>query len=149
MTITSAPYARSATSPDATVPYLGHRFTFLAEAADTGGQVALLDIAAVRGEEPPPHTHTREDEGFLVLDGDVTFWCDGAELRAPTGTFVWLPRGREHTFTINTETARLLAVLTPAGNEVAFREFAGIDAPDMDAVLAFDRSLGVSYTGMP
>jgi len=144
MTITE-PYRRTAATPGATVPFQSHTFTFLADAADTGGQVALLDITAVRGDEPPPHTHTREDEGFLVLEGDATFWCDGDELAAPAGTFVWLPRCREHGFRIETPTARFLVVITPAGNEVAFREFAGVEEPDIEAMIAFDASLGVSY----
>jgi quercetin dioxygenase-like cupin family protein len=142
----TASYARSAASPDATVPYFGHTFTFLAEAADTDGQVAVLDITAVRGEEPPPHTHSREDEGFLVVEGSATFWCDGEELPAPAGTFVWLPRGKEHGFAIHSDTARFLVVLTPAGNEAAFRRFGGTQQVDVAAMIAFDESLGVRYS---
>jgi quercetin dioxygenase-like cupin family protein len=63
---------------DITLPadtlFLGvHRFRWLATAASTGGTFSCADIVAVRGAEPPRHTHTREDQAFVLLEGAVTF----------------------------------------------------------------------------
>jgi hypothetical protein len=82
-----------------------------------------MDILARRGLDPPAHTHTREDEAFLVLDGEVTFRCGGEEFDALPGTFVYLPRGMAHEFIVKTETARFLTIDVPGGGEEVFRRF--------------------------
>ena len=44
-----------------------------------------------RQAEAPPHIQTREEEGFYILEGTVTFWVDGDEIEANTGTFLHVP----------------------------------------------------------
>jgi quercetin dioxygenase-like cupin family protein len=126
-TLTAIPYARrvGGTTPSgpATVWFDGCTFTFLAEAADTAGTMSVLEIVARRGCEPPPHTHLRGDQAFLVVEGHATFTCGGSVLDAPQGTFVYLPRGLPHGFEILTETARFIVIDTPPGNEDVFRRF--------------------------
>ncbi len=53
-----------------------------------------------QGFSPPRHVHTREDEVFLVLDGDVCFDVDGERRAAGPGTTVYMPRGVPHSFRI-------------------------------------------------
>src|SRR5688500_8912807 len=67
-TVLSRPFSRAA-GGDRTRNYRGGHFTFLADAADTGGGCSLMEVTAWPGGEPPPHIHTREDEAFYVLDG--------------------------------------------------------------------------------
>ncbi|WP_223596794.1 cupin domain-containing protein [Neobacillus bataviensis] len=57
-----------------------------------------------KGFEPPPHTHLREDETFYVLEGQITYYIDDTVIHATPGTYVYAPKGIEHTFKVNTET---------------------------------------------
>jgi len=101
---------------------LGARFTYLADAEQTDGRLAVIDVTAHRGLEPPPHVHTREDEAMYVLEGEWTFHCGGTDTDAVPGDFIWLPRGVPHHFTMRTQDGRAVLMLTPAGLEAAFRE---------------------------
>ncbi len=79
-----------------------------------GSGVAVLEFTTRKGEEPPDHTHATEDEIFYVLAGVITFHCDGKALEVAQGGMIFLPRGIEHGYTINTdEPVRLLAITAP------------------------------------
>jgi quercetin dioxygenase-like cupin family protein len=101
---------------------LGLLQTFLVEGRDTGGRVTLGEGLARKGTEPPPHTHTREDEAYYILEGELTFHVGGQIIEAKPGDFVWLPRGVEHSFDLHTPQARALIMFTPAGLEEAFKQ---------------------------
>ena len=62
--------------------YLG---TWLAEGKDTDGQFSLVEAVIPKGTEPPPHTHTREDEAFYLLEGGITFRLGGQTMEAGPG----------------------------------------------------------------
>ena len=128
--VTATPYTRRAT-PDSSVLLPGAVFSFLAEAPDTRDGLAVLEIRAVRGAEPPLHLHHREDEAFYLLDGEMTFYIGDAVLEATAGSFVYAPRGVPHGFRLSSETVRMLAFLWPAGGVAQFREL-GEPAPSLD-----------------
>jgi quercetin dioxygenase-like cupin family protein len=115
------PFARRAGS-GVTRNYAGHLFSFLADGEGTNGSFALLEVTVRRGFEPPPHTHSHEDETYYVQHGTFTFEVGGEILRAGPGTCVFLPRGVRHAFSVDTNAARALILLTPAGLEQAFIE---------------------------
>ncbi len=117
---TTTPFARNA--ENTTRDYLGHLFTFLAESRDTGRAFTLIEATVRRGHEPPPHTHSREDETYYVLEGNWTFHSGEERFEAEPGTCVFLPRGVEHSFSIDRDGARALIMITPAGLEEAFHE---------------------------
>ena len=102
--------------------YPGALFTWLARAEDTGGAFALLDAHTRKGTEPPPHTHTYEDEAVVVVAGDVTYRVGEQIMHLTAGEFAYLPRGFEHTFKVNTPEAHLLILMTPGGLETTFDE---------------------------
>jgi quercetin dioxygenase-like cupin family protein len=118
---TNAPYIRRV-GGDASIWYVGHLFTFLAESHDTGGQFSLLDMIIRQGLEPPPHTHQHEDESYYILDGNITFMVGHQTFDAQSGDFVYLPRGVQHGFRLITPQARALVWINPASLEAAFRE---------------------------
>jgi len=89
-------------------------FTIKAAAAETGGSLSIWEVTTRPGEEPQPHTH-EEDELFCVLSGAVTFHCDGRSFEVKDGGFVFLPRGLSHSYTIESQEARLLGFSTPSG----------------------------------
>jgi quercetin dioxygenase-like cupin family protein len=104
--------------------------TFLVTGQDTQGQFTLSEQIGRKGNVPPPHIHHREDEVFYVLEGEMTFSVGDQTIKATPGTMVFLPRGVVHSFVIDSEQARILAVATPAGMEGYFQE-CGVPAPSM------------------
>jgi quercetin dioxygenase-like cupin family protein len=129
-TVMSRPFSRAA-GGERTRNYMGARFTFLADAADTGGGYSLMEVAAWPGGEPPPHIHTGEDEAFYVLDGTWTFRCGGTTTEAGPGTLMFMPRGLVHGFTAHDESCRALVIMSPAGLESAFMELSDAMPADM------------------
>lgn len=101
--------------------HLGALVTIRLDAADTGGALSVVETVAPRGMGSPPHVHTREEETFIVLEGELVFSFDGTETVAGSGTVVHLPRDIPHWFTVESETARFLNVITPGGFENFFR----------------------------
>ena len=89
---------------------------------ETGGCFALVETRARRGEGPPRHVHTREDEVVYVLEGRLIIYRAEERVDAPAGACVLLPRGGEHTYRVESEEARLLIFLMPAGLEGCYRE---------------------------
>lgn len=124
-----------------------------ATGAETGGHLALAEILAPEGVQIPLHVHEREDEGFWLLEGEVTFHVDGSTIRARPGDFVLGPRGVPHTYEVERGPARLLFLFAPAGFE-AFIRASGEPArartlpppdvrPDLDALRALAEAYGV------
>ena len=67
---------------------------------ETDGRHAMFEAVVLPGGGPPPHLHTREDETFYVLEGEITFQMGGEKLAAGPGTFVHMPIGnRTHSRT--------------------------------------------------
>lgn len=118
---TVAPIVRERRLEDS-VWYLGaNLFTVLADSAATGGRYSLLHFTTTPGNEPPPHTHTREDEVFYILGGELEGRVGDQPFRAGPGTLVHLPQGVEHHWTVRSETLECLCWLTPGGLEDYFR----------------------------
>lgn len=82
--------------------------------------LGVVEITLHPGEEPPLHIHTREDEYLYVLEGDVSFYVGEEKYRAGAGGFVSFPRELVHTFAIESDSARLLVIVTPGGFERMF-----------------------------
>jgi quercetin dioxygenase-like cupin family protein len=89
---------------------------FKARAATTNGQFSLMERTLPPGVRmSPPHVHVDREEGFYVLDGQVTFVLDGTERTEGPETFVLVPGGAGHTFgNRSAEPARLLVLHSPA-----------------------------------
>ena len=113
-------------SLDRSVWYNGSLMTFLVRGEDTEGQFALIEAVNRKGNGPPRHIHHREDETFYVVEGEVTVSVGDRTINAKPGTLVFLPRGIPHTFTIESEQARMLVLVTPSGLEGWFKEYSQI-----------------------
>jgi hypothetical protein len=66
------PYARAPRSGDSWW-YAGCLISSLAEATETAGQLSAVEAVIRKGMEPPPHTHTHEDEAFYIIAGTGPF----------------------------------------------------------------------------
>lgn len=98
--------------------FLGTRMTVKAGDRQTAGAFTLIEQEAPAGFGPPPHVHLAEDEAFYVLAGELAVSCGGATWVATPGSFVFLPRGLPHSFTVAAAgPARLLQLTSPAGFE--------------------------------
>jgi quercetin dioxygenase-like cupin family protein len=117
---------------------VGDVYRVLASGRQTGNVYALSEIRVSPNNGPPPHIHSREEESFFVLEGEVEFQLGDEKITALPGTFIQGPRGVPHSFKNNTQLpARMLAFVTPARFENFFNEFAqpvaSFDSPAMPA----------------
>ena len=128
----------------------------------TGGRFALWEGVLPRGAAPPWHTHP-QDETFYVLEGAVVVWAGDQQdgIRCGPGAAIFVPGSVPHTFRVDSDTARLLFVSTPAGIEDFVQELsepAGWpwlqpppDGPrvPLDRLEAAEREHGVRRFGPP
>jgi quercetin dioxygenase-like cupin family protein len=126
----SIAFSHARQSLDRSVWYIGSLMTFLATSEETQGRFALIEAVTKKGNDPPPHTHRREDEIFYVLEGAVVVSVGDRTIKGTPGTMIFLPRDVRHSFTIESEQARMLILVTPAGLEGWFKEF-GVPAQAM------------------
>jgi quercetin dioxygenase-like cupin family protein len=113
-----------------TIAVVGDVYRFLATGEDTDGKYALWEAIVPPGGGPPLHVHSREEEGFYVLEGEITFQIGDRRLVASTGTFANMPVGTTHSFKNESgKTARMLISVAPAGLERMFFEF-GVPLPE-------------------
>lgn len=100
----------------------GGAFTWKATAAETGGAFIMLEDRMERGKMTPLHTHPNEDEAIYVLEGELLVDIEGERHQVGPGGLFVAPRGVPHAFMVTSETARVLAVQTPASGESFYRE---------------------------
>lgn len=104
---------------------VGDIYRVLASSRQTGGAYTLVENRVSPNNGPPPHIHSREDESFFVLEGELEFQVGDEKITARPGTFIQGPRGIAHSFRNNTQLpARVLVFITPAGFENFMKEFA-------------------------
>jgi quercetin dioxygenase-like cupin family protein len=102
---------------------VGDTMTFKATGESTGGSLMLFENLTVPGGGPPPHTHTREDEFWYVLDGTFEIRIGDEVHAVGLGGFAFAPRGTVHNFRNTSETpSRILVGFMPGGMEGFFRE---------------------------
>ncbi len=104
-----------------TLAVVGDVYRFLATGDDTQGKYAMWEALVPPGGGPPPHIHSREEESFYVLEGEITFSVNGQTIVASAGTFANMPIGSLHSFRNESDRpARLLISVAPAGLEQMF-----------------------------
>src|ERR1700675_1568463 len=77
-----------------TIAVVGDVYRFLATGEDTNGKYALWEALVPPGGGPPPHVHSREEEGFYVLEGEITFTMNDERVVATAGMVANMPVGR-------------------------------------------------------
>ena len=98
--------------------------TVKATAEQTGGRYTLVEILVPEFpmEESLLHVHHFEDEGFYILEGEMTFYVGDETIKARPGSFLFGPKDVPHAFSVDSGPARLLFLLSPAGMEGLIRE---------------------------
>jgi mannose-6-phosphate isomerase-like protein (cupin superfamily) len=140
--------------------HLGALLNFKALGEETGGQFWALEGLADRHMAVPLHAHSREEEVWYVLEGEITFYIGDKAVDGGPGTVVYIPRDTPHTFQIKSETARWFGIGLPAGLDRWFFE-TGEPAgeltlppppsgpPDVGAIIASLRAYGTETLGPP
>jgi mannose-6-phosphate isomerase-like protein (cupin superfamily) len=106
-----------------TISLVGDVYRFLAAGEDTNGKYTLIHVLVGPGGGPPPHVHSREDEGFYILEGEITFTINGERVVATAGMFANMPVGTPHSFkNESNKPAKMLVSVAPAGLEKMFME---------------------------
>ena len=113
-----------------TIAVVGDVYRILATGDDTTGKYALWEAIVPPGGGPPPHVHSREEEGFYILEGEITLQIGDQRIVAMAGTFANMPVGTPHSFKNESgQPARMLIFVAPAGLEQMFFEF-GVPLPE-------------------
>lgn len=90
---------------------------------DNGGEVAMVEHPFAVGFIIAPHRHSREDETSIVLEGQIGFRSDDAEVVLGPGGYITKPRGQTHAmWNAGKVPGRIVEVITPGGFENYFRE---------------------------
>jgi quercetin dioxygenase-like cupin family protein len=84
---------------------------------EVGERFSIVEMRGPAGHAPPLHRHLGVDEGFYVLEGDLTFFEPGRSAELRPGGFFLGPRDVAHTFRVGSSPARWLAICVPAGFE--------------------------------
>jgi len=121
---------------------------------DSDGTLAFFHLVAPPMSGPPLHVHTREDELFYVLEGEIVFELDGERHTVRAGDTVYLRRGVVHAYQNFTKSdARLLITTTPGGFSDFFVELSAVTPlgglPPLDRVAAIGAKYGMTMLGPP
>jgi quercetin dioxygenase-like cupin family protein len=102
--------------------FSGDTYTIKASSESTNGSLGLVEATVPPGGGPIAHVHTRADEAFYVLSGELELLDGARTFLARTGDFVFIPRGIRHRFkNSGVHSARLLFMFAPGGHESVFK----------------------------
>jgi mannose-6-phosphate isomerase-like protein (cupin superfamily) len=86
--------------------HFGALMNFKALTEETSGQYWAVEGLADKHMAVPLHAHSREDEIWFVLEGEIVFTLGEETLIGGPGTFVYIPCNVPHTFQVKSEMAR-------------------------------------------
>jgi len=118
----------------------GTRVGYKTEGERPAGGPTVLEFTAVAGFNTGDHVHSRIEEIFYVLEGELTIRAGDRILHAKPGDFVLVPPGVPHGFANpQGDPAKMLLLISPAGaHEQYFEELAELlakpGAPDVQAI---------------
>jgi quercetin dioxygenase-like cupin family protein len=101
--------------------FLGTLATITVSGEASDGRFALIDFLFPRHASPPLHTHP-QDESYIVQEGLLTVQAEDLRFALLPGATAVVPMGVPHTFRVDSDTARVFVLSTPAGLEQLVRE---------------------------
>src|SRR3954471_10731307 len=96
--------------------FLGTLVTIRVPGEAVEGRFALIEFLFPHHASPPVHTHP-QDESYVVLEGRLTIVAGEDRFELGPGEVGVVPMGVPHTFRVESETARVHVLSTPAGLE--------------------------------
>ena len=101
--------------------FLGTLATIKVAGEAVDGRFALIEFLFPQHASPPRHTHP-QDESYIVLDGRLTIEAGEQRFTLQPGATAVVPMTVPHTFRVDSESARVLVLSTPAGLERMIRD---------------------------
>jgi len=137
--------------------FLGGLARILVPGTATGGTLSVMEFTDPEGHAPPLHVHEGEDEIWIVLDGEITFFVGDDRYDLQAGAVAHGPRGVPHSYLVRSPDARLVAAFGPAGIENWFTANSSPvsdvnDAPasfDIEAIIASAEAYRLRVAGPP
>ena len=104
---------------------------FLADLVEVlaDGEHTVLEMVAPPGDQPPLHVHHDSDEGFYVLEGEVTVWAGDERHELGPGQFALGPKGVPHTYRVGPDGPARFLVTASDGSFARFVQAYGVPAP--------------------
>jgi quercetin dioxygenase-like cupin family protein len=121
----------------------GTQVDFLVTAEHAKG-CSVFIFSAAPGFDTGAHYHTKIEEIFYVLEGELTLRVGDRVVQGGPGTFMFVPMGAAHSFgNHGSNPARMLLITAPPGHEHYFEELSALLAqagpPDPEAIAALRR----------
>lgn len=116
--------------------------------SETDNQIVEWVDNVEPGTGIPPHIHTREDEIFRVVKGQIEIMVDGKTSILNPGDIAFAPKNLPHAWTVvGTEKAKMITSAFPAGIEKMFGELADLPAgpPDFEKVAQICGNYGINF----
>ena len=77
-------------------PPIGQAITFLQTRDTTGGELLEMEATLEAGSRIPDHVHLHQEERFLGLEGETTFWIGGRRTVLREGAELTIPARTRH-----------------------------------------------------
>ncbi|MEI9811488.1 MAG: cupin domain-containing protein [Acidobacteriota bacterium] len=133
----------------APIELTGHSIDIKALGEDTGGQFAIGFLTAPPMTGPPLHVHSREDEWFYVLKGELLFQVGDEFIVAGPGTSLFAPRDIPHTWqNFGPETVEAIGLITPPDAQGFFLDSRTL-RQDVATLGALGTRYGIRLVGPP
>ena len=127
----------------------GDQVTIKLSGKETDGAYTLMETVTPPGMGPPAHVHTREEESFCIVKGELEFTIRGQTIRPKPGDVLIAPRDVPHVFrNIGQTPAKMIIVCRPAGYENFIEDFAQIPAdgpPDLARMASIAARHGITF----
>jgi quercetin dioxygenase-like cupin family protein len=127
---------------------------FKLNAEDTGGAFSLGLVTTSPGGGPPLHVHRREDELFIILEGELEALTPSGWVTARPGDVIYLPADVPHTYrNAGTIPAKFWVLANPAGFESFYEAFVAVmkapGGPNPERMAATAQAYGIEFLPTP
>ena len=127
----------------------GGPLTFKVRGDQAGGALTVIENPSRRRRSAASRAR-RRGRGVVDRGGPAALQARRRATEAPTGSFVFVPRGVAHSFQNPGQTpARILVMFTPGGMETFFDSFGQLEEFDPEAFARLGAQVGMEVVGPP
>ena len=123
-----------ATTPANEFWFLNGRVRVALSKADNAAGISILEHWMPHGDAPPLHIHHREDEVFMILEGEMKFRVGETTISGKAGDVLCAPRGVPHAYRVISPKGARAYTITGGGFEAMVRAMSrpagGASLPD-------------------
>lgn len=115
---------------------------------ETGNQIVEWVDNVEPGVGIPPHVHSKEEEIFRIIEGEIEIMVGGNTTVLKAGDVAYAPKNIPHSWkVVGTNKAKMITSAFPAGIEHMFQQLADLPEgpPDFNMVAEICQKHGVSF----